>query len=53
MVRLRSKQFNTTLFEEDIFWNLEHDLMDSGYTNLYRGLFSFAEVSVPPNEQCY
>jgi len=29
IVRLRSKQFNTTLFEEDIFWNLEHDLMDS------------------------
>ncbi len=45
IVRLRSKQFNTTLFEEDIFWNLEHDLMDSGYTNLYRGLFAFAEVS--------
>ena len=44
IVRLRSKQFNTTLFEEDIFWNLEHDLMDSGYTNLYRGLSAFAKV---------
>ena len=42
LIRLRSKQFNTTIFEEDIFWNLEHDLMDSGYTNLYRGLFAFA-----------
>ena len=46
VVRLRSKQFNLTLFEEDIFWNLEHDLMDSGYINLYRGLFAFAEVPV-------
>jgi len=45
IVRLRSKQFNTSLFEEDIFWNLEHDLMDSGYTNLYRGLFAFAEIN--------
>ena len=49
IVRLRSKQFNTNLFEEDIFWNLEHDLMDSGYTNLYRGLFAFAEV--PTNKR--
>jgi DNA replication ATP-dependent helicase Dna2 len=45
VIRLRSKQFNTTIFEEDIYWNLEHDLLDSGYTNLYRGLFAFAQVA--------
>ena len=45
VVRLRSRQFNTTIFDEDIHWNLEHDLLDSGYTNLYRGLYAFAEVS--------
>ncbi|MEM6317428.1 MAG: AAA domain-containing protein [Bacteroidota bacterium] len=46
VIRLRSKQFNTSIFEEDIFWNIEHDLLDSGYTNLYRGLFAFAETPI-------
>jgi len=45
VVRLRSKQFNTSVFEEDIFWNLEHDLMDSGFAKLYQGLTAFAKVS--------
>ena len=44
VIRLRSKQFNTELFEQDIFWNLEHDLMDSGFTKLYQGLSDFAKV---------
>ncbi|MEM9990329.1 MAG: ATP-dependent helicase [Bacteroidota bacterium] len=42
-VRLRSKQFNTQIFEQHIFWNLEHDLFDSSFTGLYRGLFNFAQ----------
>ncbi len=45
LVRLRSKQFNKALFEEPIVWNLEHDLMDSGFTKLYQGLASFATVA--------
>lgn len=41
-VRLRSRQFNDQLFTQYEYWNLEHDLLDSGYTGLYRGLFDFA-----------
>ncbi len=42
-IRLRSKQFNDTLFREELHWNLEHDLMDSGFNTLYRNLFSFVQ----------
>ncbi len=45
VVRLRSKQFNTAIFEEEILWNLEHDLMDSGFTKLYQGLIDFAKAT--------
>ena len=40
-VRLRSAQFNDRLFKAHQFWNLEHDLLDSGFTNMYRNLFAF------------
>ena len=44
IVRLRYRQFNTELFdEENILWNLENDLLDSGFTGMYRGLFQFAQ----------
>ncbi|MFK7809156.1 MAG: DEAD/DEAH box helicase, partial [Saprospiraceae bacterium] len=42
-VRLRYKQSNTRIFEEALCWNLEHDLMDSSFTGMYRGLFSFLQ----------
>lgn len=41
-VRLRSRQFNDDLFERYDCWNLEHDLLDSGFLSLYRGLSGFA-----------
>ncbi|MBK8565963.1 MAG: AAA family ATPase [Saprospiraceae bacterium] len=41
-VRLRYRQFNTLIFKEFELWNLEHDLMDSGYNALYQGLFRWA-----------
>lgn len=41
-VQLRSKQFNTSIFEAYEFWNIEHDLLDSSFTAMYRGLFAFA-----------
>jgi DNA replication ATP-dependent helicase Dna2 len=41
-VRLRYRQFNTQIFKEFERWNLEHDLMDSGYNALYQGLFRWA-----------
>jgi len=43
VVALRSKQFNDSLFREEKYWNLEHDLLDSGFTNLYRNLFAFVQ----------
>jgi DNA replication ATP-dependent helicase Dna2 len=43
-VRLRYRQFNTLIFKEFEQWNLEHDLMDSGYNSLYQGLFRWANA---------
>ncbi len=42
-LRLRYKQSNTRIFEETNCWNLEHDLMDSSFTGMYRGLFAFMQ----------
>lgn len=42
-VRLRSRQFNTSIFEKYEYWNIEHDLLDSSYTAMYRGLFQFIQ----------
>ncbi|MEO1627910.1 MAG: AAA domain-containing protein, partial [Bacteroidota bacterium] len=42
-VRLRSKQFNDRIFQSDIYWNLEHDMMDSSFTEMYRNLFRFVQ----------
>lgn len=44
VVRLRSRQFNTSIFEEQKIWNLEHDLLDSSFVGMYRGLFEFASA---------
>ncbi len=41
-VRLRAKQHNNKIFNENQFWNLEHDLYDSSYNNLYKQLLGFA-----------
>lgn len=38
-IRLRSKQFNKKLFQSFEYWSLEHDLLDSGFTGMYRSLF--------------
>ncbi len=45
-VQLRSQQFNTSIFEKYKNWNLEHDMMDSSFLGLYRGLFQFAQQPV-------
>jgi len=42
-VRLRSRQFNSAIFEQHEFWNLEHDLLDSSFVSMYRSLFAFAQ----------
>lgn len=41
-VRLRSRQFNDQLFRTYELWCLEHDLLDSGFNDMYRSLFAFA-----------
>ena len=41
-IRLRSKQFNEKVFSQYKFWSLEHDLLDSGFTGMYRSLFEMA-----------
>jgi DNA replication ATP-dependent helicase Dna2 len=43
-VQLRFPQFNAAILEEETFWNIEHDLLDSGFTTMYRGLFEFAQA---------
>jgi DNA replication ATP-dependent helicase Dna2 len=40
-VRLRSRQLNQAIFEKTAFWNVEHDLLDSSFNAMFRGLFSF------------
>ncbi len=40
-VQLRARQFNDRIFRSFPFWNLEHDLMDNSFTNMYRSLFEF------------
>ena len=42
-VKLRSRQFNTSIFEQDFHWNLEHDMLDSSFNGMYRSLFQFAQ----------
>ncbi|MEM6963565.1 MAG: AAA domain-containing protein [Bacteroidota bacterium] len=45
-VQLRSRQFNTSIFEKDFHWNIEHDMLDSSFNSMYRSLFQFAQF--PP-----
>ncbi len=49
-VRLRSRQFNQRTFEDYEHWNLEHDLLDSGFVSMYRNLFAFAESARPKRD---
>lgn len=44
-VRLRSRQFNATLFEQFEYWNLEPDMLDGSFLSMYRGLYEFAQSS--------
>ncbi len=40
-LRLRSRQLNQAVFEKTALWNVEHDLLDSSFNAMFRGLFSF------------
>ncbi len=41
VVRLRARQKNFDLFRKYDFWNLESDVLDSGYNHQFHGLFDF------------
>ena len=43
-IRLRSKQSNLERFKEELLWNVEHDMLDSSFTSLYRSLFTWMEA---------
>ncbi|MEM9821429.1 MAG: AAA domain-containing protein, partial [Bacteroidota bacterium] len=45
-VRLRSKQFNNSIFHEFEHWNIEHDLFDSSFIAMYRSLYEFVRFPV-------
>ncbi len=40
-LRLRSKVYNQSLFIKYKYWNIEHDFLDSGFSKMYKSLFSF------------
>jgi len=40
-IRFRHKQRNRTLFNENRFWAVEHDALDTTYNSMYRSLFAF------------
>lgn len=42
-IKLRSRQFNTSIFEKGFYWNLEHDMLDSSFNGMFRSLFQFAQ----------
>lgn len=44
-VQLRYRQFNQSLFESNLQWNIESDMMDSGFKVQYRALFSFLQTN--------
>ncbi len=41
IVQLRSQQFNSSIFEQYQYWNLEHDMMDNSFIMQYQSLFQF------------
>ncbi len=42
VVQLRNYQVSRTIFEQHTHWNLEHDQLDSSFSNQYQSLYTFA-----------
>lgn len=42
-LRLRSRQFNASVFDQVESWHVEHDLLDSSFQGLYRSLYAFLQ----------
>lgn len=44
-IKLRSKQNNQEIFKTDITWRIEQDSLDSGFSSMYKNLFTWAAAS--------
>ncbi len=45
VVRFRHKQRNHNYFDQNKYWAIEHDTLDTGNNMMYKGLFSFLHSS--------
>ena len=41
VLRLKSRQSNLDIFKKNKYWNAEHDMLDGGFNNSYKSLYSF------------
>lgn len=48
-IRLKNKQKNPQAFNQESFYAIEHDFMDSSFNNLYKGLYSL--LTTPPHRR--
>jgi len=46
VVQLRSRQYNSEIFDQYRHWNLEHDMLDSSFVGMYRGLYQFMQHTI-------
>ena len=46
VLRLRSPQRNQQMFDQTDLWNLEGDVLDSGFRHMYKNLFLFIQSDV-------
>lgn len=44
VVRLRSRQENTIVFDQYKYWHVEHDTLENGYYEMTRSLYEFARA---------
>ena len=51
-IRFRHKQRNRTLFNENRFWAVEHDALDTTYNSMYRSLFAFLNAGRQKGSCC-
>lgn len=49
-IRLRARQKNAEIFKKNRFWNLEGDMLDSGFNQQFHGLYGFISASRPFRE---